>query len=99
MMTGNMSGTEKRERLEARIPRNMKLLIQRAAEIEGRTVSDFLISSAVSNAKNVIRENTILELSSRDQKAFAEALLNPPESNDKLLKAVRRHSARVALND
>lgn len=95
-MVANLSGADKRERLEARVPRNMKILIQRAAEIEGRTVSDFLVASAVANAKNVIRENTILELSARDQELFAEALINPAAPEEKLLKAVRRYSDRVA---
>ncbi|MGH6959741.1 MAG: DUF1778 domain-containing protein, partial [Dongiaceae bacterium] len=41
------SGSRTRaERLEARISRDQKTLFQRAAELQGRTLTDFVVSSA-----------------------------------------------------
>lgn len=87
--------TEKKERLEARIPSNMKKLIQMAADLEGRSLSDFIISSSVNAARNVIKEQTALELTARDQELFAEALLNPPEPRKSLRVAAAKYRLRT----
>ena len=39
------SSAAKVERLEARVSREQKALFQRAAEIQGRTLTDFMIAS------------------------------------------------------
>jgi uncharacterized protein (DUF1778 family) len=87
--------TQKKERLEARIPSNMKKLIQKAADLEGRTLTDFIISSSVNAARTVIREQTTLELTARDQTLFAEALLNPPEPQKSLRVAAAKYRLRT----
>ncbi len=75
------------KRLEARIPAHIKDAIERAAFLQGRTLTDFIIEVAGSRAREVIREHEVIDLSRADQIAFAEALLNPPEPNAKLKKA------------
>lgn len=84
----------KAERLEARITAAQKEILQRAAEIEGRSLTDFVISSAQETAKRVIREHDILVLTARDREVFVNALLNPPAPNEKLRRAVRRYRQR-----
>lgn len=81
----------KPERLEARLPADAKAIIQRAADISGRSVSDFVVSSALEAAKETIREHEIIVLSARDSITFVEALLNPKGPNVALRKAFRRH--------
>jgi len=81
----------KPERLEARLPSDAKAIIQRAADISGRSVSDFVVSSALEAAKETIREHEIIVLSARDSITFVEALLNPKGPNEALLAAARRH--------
>jgi len=79
-------------RLEARITRNVHAQIKRAAEIQGRTVTDFVVYAALEAAAKAIEENSVIHLSIEGQKAFAEALLNPPEPNAALRRAFQSHA-------
>ena len=79
------------ERIEARLSADAKVVIQRAAEISGRSVSDFVVSSALEAAKETIREYEIIVLSARDSITFVEALLDPKGPNEALLAAAGRH--------
>ena len=81
----------KPERIEARLSSDAKVVIQRAADISGRSVSDFVVSSAVQAAIETIREHEVIVLSARDSIIFVEALLNPKGPNEALLAAARRH--------
>jgi uncharacterized protein (DUF1778 family) len=79
------------DRLEARISRDQKLLFQRAAQLQGRTLTDFVISSAHEAAVRTVEEMQIIRLSATDSRAFAEALLNPRKPNERLRAAARRY--------
>lgn len=81
----------KTERLEARIPRDVKSILTRAASLQGRSLTDFVVGSATEAARRVIRERDVLELSERDQVAFAEALLRPPRAARAMRRAARRY--------
>jgi len=78
------------ERLEARLTASQKDLLQRAAELEGRSLTDFVIDAAQTAARNVIRDHELLVLTARDGEVFVNALLNPPAPNAKLRRAFRR---------
>jgi len=77
----------KRERLEARVTPEVKAVIQRAADLTGRSLTDFLVSSAQAVAEDTIRTHEVIRLSARDSAILIEALLNPPEPNEKLRAA------------
>jgi uncharacterized protein (DUF1778 family) len=79
------------ERLEARISRDQKALFQRAAELQGRTLTDFVITSVNDAAVRVIEEARAIRLNARDSRAFAEALLNPREPNARLKAAAQQY--------
>ena len=81
----------KPERLEARVTREQKELIEHAAELEGRSITDFVVASAQSAARQVIQDHESLKLTARDREVFVQALLNPPQPTDKLRQAVRRY--------
>jgi uncharacterized protein (DUF1778 family) len=68
-----------------------KTLIERAAALQGRTVTDFLLTSVQDAARRAIEEYQQLELSMRDSEAFVEALLNPKPVNDRLRDTIRRY--------
>jgi len=78
-------------RLEARLPADVHALLKRAAEIQGRTLTDFVVSAARDAACRTIEEAEVLRLSLEDQRRFATALLNPPKPNAALRRAARRH--------
>jgi len=84
----------KEARIEARVSPRQKRLFERAAELEGVTLTDFAIASMQRAATNIVGEYTRLELSARDQRAFIEALRNPPEPN-KVLRAAARAYAKM----
>ena len=77
-------------RLEARLPNDVHALLKRAAEIEGRTLTDFVVSAAREAACRTIEATEIIRLSIEDQRQIAEALLSPPEPTQALKKAFRR---------
>jgi uncharacterized protein (DUF1778 family) len=87
---------QKAERFEARVSPEAKALCQKAASIQGRTLTDFVVQSAVEAATRTVRELEFVELSRRDRIAFVEALLTPPAPNAKLRKAMRRHDLLVS---
>lgn len=81
-------------RLEARITAEQKDLLSRAAALLGRSLTDFVITSAYETAARTIREHEAMVLSERDRKVFVSALLNPPAPGARLRKAARRYKQR-----
>jgi uncharacterized protein (DUF1778 family) len=82
-------------RIEARIAPETLAIVKRAAEIQGRSVSDFVVSAAQQAAHRTIEETQIIRLSVEDQRAFAEAILNPPEATPALKRAAARYRRLV----
>ena len=78
-------------RIEARIAPEALAIVKRAAEIQGRSVSDFVVTAAQEAAHRAIEETQVIRLSVEDQRAFAEAILNPPAPTPALRRAFRRH--------
>jgi uncharacterized protein (DUF1778 family) len=84
-------------RLEARLPNEVHALLKRAAEIEGRSLTDFVVSAARAAAFRTIEETETIRLSVEDQRHVSEALLNPPEPTPGLKKAFRRRRELFGL--
>lgn len=74
-------------RLEARLPLEIHVLLKRAAEIQGRTLTDFVVSAASDAARRAIEEAEIIRLSVEGQRQMAEAILNPPAPAEALRRA------------
>ena len=83
--------TPKRERLEARVTTEQKALFQHAADLEGRSLTDFIVSSLQTSAEEAIARHERLVLSPAASRAFVEALLNPPAPAPALEQAARRY--------
>jgi len=83
-------------RLEARITPRALAVVRRAAEIQGRSVSDFVVSAAQEAAQKTIADVEVLRLSREAQETFAALLLNPPPPTAALVKAFKRHRELVA---
>ena len=84
-----MDTAAKRERLVARTTPEVKALIQRAADLTGQSVTEFLVGSALTAAEETIRAHEVIRLSARDSAILIEALLNPPQPNEALWAAAR----------
>jgi uncharacterized protein (DUF1778 family) len=86
---------QRSERVEARVTLEQKKLLERAAALEGRSLTDFLLSSAQAAAVEAISRHELLKLTPDDQDIFVAALLNPPAPNEALRAAVARYRART----
>jgi uncharacterized protein (DUF1778 family) len=87
--------TRKIARLDARVSRKEKDLIEAAARLRGISVTDFLRTTATDAANRIIRESEVLILAERSRRIFVEALLNAPKPNDAALAAARRFKREV----
>ncbi len=87
--------TTRDARLEARVPAAQKSLLQQAASLAGRTLSEFVVASAHDAARQVLAEHESIRLSPEEQLAFVQALLNPPGPNARLQRAARAYRQRT----
>lgn len=87
--------TPRTARLEARISREGLDIVRRAAEIQGRSVSDFVVAAAQEAAERTVTEVEIIKLSRQAQERFVALLLDPPPLSPALKKAFKRHRALV----
>ena len=74
-------------RLEARISTDLHSMLKRAAELQGRTMTDFVIAAVQEAAQQAIAQAEIIRLSLADQECFAQALLSPPAPSPALERA------------
>jgi uncharacterized protein (DUF1778 family) len=81
----------KDDRLQVRLDAESKSVLQRAASYRHKTVSQFVLATALEEAEKVIRENEIVTLSGPDWKIFYDALTNPPPPNPALRKAFAKY--------
>jgi uncharacterized protein (DUF1778 family) len=64
-------------RLEARVTVEQKQLMERAAGLRGQNLTEFIVAVLADAATQIIKDRESIELTERDRRAFAEALLNP----------------------
>lgn len=79
-------------RLEARISSDLHAMLKRAAELQGRTMTDFVVSAVQDAAQRAIEQADVMRLSLADQECFAQALLSPPPKSPALERAFVRRS-------
>jgi uncharacterized protein (DUF1778 family) len=77
-------------RLEARISTDLHAMLKRAADMQGRTMTDFVVAAVQQAARQAIEQADIIRLSLADQEAFANALMAPPKPNAALKRAFAR---------
>ena len=74
-------------RLEARINPDLHKMLKRAAALQGRTMTDFVVSAVQEAALRAIERAEVIKLSLADQECFAKALLSPPPAAPALKRA------------
>ena len=79
-------------RIEARIAPEALALVKRAAEIQGRSLSDFVVAAAQEAAHRTIEETHLIRLSAEDQRRFIDLLLDPPPLTPALERAREAHA-------
>jgi uncharacterized protein (DUF1778 family) len=83
-------------RLEARLSPQAFAVVKRAAEIEGRSVNDFVVTAARQAAQRTIAETQVFHLALADQRALAEALADPRKPAPALRRARKAHRRLIA---
>jgi uncharacterized protein (DUF1778 family) len=83
-------------RLEARIAPEVLAVVKRAAELQGRSVSDFVVAAAQEAAYKAIGESHLIQLAAEDQVRFVELLLNPPPLVPALERAREAHARLIS---
>jgi uncharacterized protein (DUF1778 family) len=85
-----MQATISTARLEARISTDLHSMLKRAAELQGRTMTDFVVSAVRDAAQLAIEQSEVIRLSLADQECFAQALLSPQKPSPALERAFSR---------
>ena len=90
-----LANTTRSERINLRLGEAAKRRIQQAASVEGKTVSGFIVSSALEGADEIARKHASMALGREDAMHFFDALAKPPEPNNKLRAALKEHDQRI----
>lgn len=89
--------TAKLHRFQIRLSARQRELLERAAILEGRTLTDFVLTHAQGAAQHTIEMESLLVLSSRDTGAFLAAMESSWEPSGDVLEEVR--AMRVLLGE
>lgn len=79
-------------RIEFKTSNEIKILLQDAAHSLGMDLSNFLISTATTRAKNIMREEHYLKLSQAEWKNFEQHLKVPKKSTKELRELMNLES-------
>lgn len=85
----------KRDRMHLRLDVRTKRTLERAAAYEETSVSDFVLANALVAAERVIDSHENVALSTKDWEVFYDALVDPPEPNERLKQAARSYRERM----
>ena len=75
----------KNAQLEARVTIEQKQLLERAANLRGQNLTEFMVSVLAEAATQTILNSELIALTDRDRQAFAAALLNPPTPSERAI--------------
>ncbi len=89
-----MKGSASRsERFEVWITKSQKALFMKAARMQGRSLTDFMIASVQEAAERALNIRHLLKLSERDRKSFVMAVLKAGPPGKALRQAASRYKA------
>lgn len=83
-------------RLEARIPARVHALVKHAAQLRGRSVTEFVVTAAEEAAKRTIEEEAVFRVSVEDQRRLLDALSKPARPTAALRKAYKLSNKLIA---
>lgn len=87
LSTNNLGKT----RFEARLSVEEKEFFERAAALGGfRSLTEFVIRSAKTQAEEIVNRHELVIASKRDGEIFFNAILNPDAPNEKLVAAANK---------
>jgi uncharacterized protein (DUF1778 family) len=81
-------------RLNFRLPRELKELIENAAAYSGQSLSDFAVSTLAKSARDIVEQERITRLSLRDAKRFMEIMDRSNAMPNRTLRAAAKSYAK-----
>lgn len=84
--------TRRTEKLDLRLTPEAKRMLSAAATAERRTISDFVLESALGRAKEALADRHVFLLDPEKWEAFIAALDAPPRDLPRLRKLMREPS-------
>jgi len=85
--------TSRTEKLDLRLSKSAKQTLQAAATAAQKTVSEFVLESALSEAEEKLADRRLFVLDAAQWDAFIAALDAPPCRHDRLERLFRERSA------
>ena len=86
------SSTKRRDRLEVRLTPEAKSILKRAAAVERKTVSAYILDKGLSAAAETLADRREFSLSAKQYDDFVAALDAPSKSRPRLEKLLRTPS-------
>jgi uncharacterized protein (DUF1778 family) len=83
-------------RLGFRVDDGTKEMVERAAELERRSLTDFCLTVLTEAARKAIARHQTLVLSERDREVFFDTLIKPPKPDARLKRAFKAELRRIA---
>ena len=83
-------------RLGFRVDAQTKKLVERAAALERRSLTDFCLTALTEATQATLTRHEAISLSARDREAFFDALIHPPRINARLRRAFRTAQQTIA---
>jgi uncharacterized protein (DUF1778 family) len=84
--------TNRTEKLDLRLTANAKRALQTAAQVTHKTLSDFVLESALARADSVLAERQVFRLDASRWNAFIAALDAPPRPRPRLARLLNEPS-------
>jgi uncharacterized protein (DUF1778 family) len=81
------------ERVDLRMTQAAKRTLQKAASVNNKTLTEFLLDSGLSAALETLADRRVFQLAEKDWDAFTAALAAPPRGNPRLRKLLARKPA------
>jgi len=88
-MTDRSPRPPKRDTLSLRIKPEDRSMIERAAQVRGKTRTDFVLDAARAAAEEALLDQAVIKITPEAYAAFLERLDAPPQPNERLRKTLR----------
>ncbi len=79
------------DRISIRLKSAIKHRFEKAAALDDRSLTSFIIASVTEKADNILKSDEQMTLNQQDWKLFFNALANPPKPNVALKKAFKKY--------
>lgn len=89
MPAKRMTSARELKAVNLRVREDTRALIDRAASLQGRSRTDFMIEASRRAAEEAILDQRVIMVSQESYDHFLAILDRPPEANEKLVKLLR----------